>query len=219
MVNANLLYNVQEFANYDPLVPHSYFLLHGASTSVLSEYEDVFSPTITSTRVARLYGVSFILEPHGVPGPPGSVFDRRLGSEDLYRVPGAAAATLVPLTHTGAFPGKYDNGIPVTAAHPTPNEWRMVTHGPTGSVLRLRLTNVPGWRATVDGKQADMDPFAGTMLQLRVPPGRHVVELTYWPKKFSLGIVVALCAVVGLAVLLIVSRTRSRRPAHSEPAD
>ena len=178
MVNGNLLYNVQEFAVYDPLVPHSYFMLYGASTSVLSEYEDVFSPTITSTRAARLYGISFILEPRGVPGPTGSVFDRSLGGEDLYRVPGAAAATLVPLRADGSLPAMYDDGVPVTVAHPTPNGWRMVTHGDRGSVLRLRLTNVPGWRATIDGKQVDVDPFARTMLQVRVPPGRHVVELT-----------------------------------------
>ena len=97
MVNANLLYDVQEFAAYDPMTPHAYFSLYKTPTSVLAEYVDIFSPAITSTQAARLYGISYVLEPSGVPGPKGSVFDRRLGNEDLYRVPGAAAATLVAL--------------------------------------------------------------------------------------------------------------------------
>ena len=77
--------------------------------------------------------------------------------------------------------------------------WKMVTT-PDPSVLRLRLTNVPGWRATIDGKPVDIDPFARIMLQVRVPPGRHVVELQYWPKTFSVGIVLALSPAFGLAI-------------------
>ena len=211
MVNANLLYNVHEFATYDPLTPHAYFSLYNAPTSELAEYEDVFSPTITSTQAARLYGISYLLEPFGVPGPRGSVFDRRLGSEDLYRVPGAAAATLVALKENGSFPDKYTNGSPVKVTHPSPNAWRTVTHSDTESVLRLRVSNVPGWHATIDGKPVGIFPFARIMLQVRVPPGRHVVELQYWPKTFSVGIIFALCALLGLAILPILSRIRSRR--------
>ena len=104
MVNDSLLYNIQEFASYDPMTPHAYFSLYNTPTSNLSEAEDVFSPTVTSTQAARLYGISYLLEPVGVRGPGGSVFDRRLGSEDLYRIPGAAAATLVALGRMGRFP-------------------------------------------------------------------------------------------------------------------
>ena len=154
LVNDNLLYNVQEFAVYDPLTPHTYFSLHNAPTSELSEYEDVFSPTVSSTQAARLYGISYLLEPMESRVPEVSLFVRRLGNEDLYRVPGAAAATLVPLGIDGSFPDQYLNGAPVTVAHPTPNAWRMITRSNTKSVLRLRLSNVPGWYATIDGKQA-----------------------------------------------------------------
>jgi hypothetical protein len=210
MVNANLLYDVQEFATYDPLVPHAYFSLYKTQTSELSKYEDIFSPAVTSTQAARLYGISYLLEPSGVTGPKGSVFDRRLGTEDLYRVPGAAAATLVTLRQNGSSPGKYANGMAVKVAHPNPNAWRMVTHSTAQSVLRLRLSNVPGWRATIDGSPVDVRPFARTMLQVRVPPGRHVVELHYWPKTFSVGLILALCAALGLATLLILARIRSR---------
>ena len=103
-MNDNILYGVQEFANYDPMVPHSYFSLYKTQTSDLSTVEDVFSPAITSSQAARLYGISYLLEPSGVLGPKGSVFDRKLGSEDLYRVPGSGAATLVALK-----PNRFDS--------------------------------------------------------------------------------------------------------------
>jgi hypothetical protein len=216
MVNANLLYNVQEFAAYDPLTPRAYFSLYKTPISEVAEFADIFSPAITSTQAARLYGISYLLEPSGVPGPKGSLFVRSLGHEDLYRVPGAAAATLVALRPDGSLPGMYASGAPLRVAHPIPSAWRVVTNSTSQSVLRLRLTNVPGWHATIDGNAVDARPFARTMLQIRVPPGRHVVELQYWPKTFSVGIVLAVCAVLGLAVLLILARVRSRTPAGSE---
>ena len=212
MVNANLLYNVQEFTAYDPLTPRAYFSLYGTPTSVLDEFVDILSPAITSTRAARLYGISYLLEPSGVPGPDGSDFVRKVGGEDLYRVPGAAAATLVALRPDGSLPGMYTIGAPVKVTHPSPSAWTMGTRSADPSVLRLRLTNVPGWQATIDGKPVGVSSFARTMLQVRVPAGRHVVALRYWPKTFSLGIVLALCAVVALATLLVVARIRSREP-------
>ena len=216
LVNANLLYHVQEFGAYDPLVPKAYFSLYNTPISALASFGDIFSPGITSTRAARLYGISYLLEPSGTPGPKGSVFVRSLGDEGLYRVPGAAAATLVTLRPDGSLPGMYASGSPVSVAHPDPGTWKMVTSAAAQSVLRLRLTDVPGWRATIDGKPVDVSSFARVMLQVRVPPGRHVVELRYWPKTLSIGMVLALCSALGLAILLILAWIRSRRRGNSE---
>jgi len=216
MANANLLYDVQEFATYDPMTPRAYFSLNKTQGSALAEVEDIFSPAITSSQAARLYGISYLLEPSGVPGPEGSLFDRKIGNEDLYRVPGAAAATLVALRPNGSLPGKFAFGAPVRVAHPSPNTWRMVTNTTTPSVLRLRLSNVPGWHATIDGKPANLRQFARIMLQVRVPAGRHLVELQYWPNTFTVGIILALCSVFGLAVVLILARIRPRSLGGSE---
>jgi hypothetical protein len=211
MVNANLLYDIQEFGAYDPVLPHAYFALYGTPVSEYSEIGDIFNPGITSAQAARLYGVRYVLERSGVPGPKGAVFVRKLGDQDLYRIPGATAATLVGLGPKGSLPDKYASGAPVRVTHPSPSAWKMVTHSNAPSVLRLRLTNVPGWRATIDGKSVDVASFADIMLQLRVPPGRHVVELHYWPKRLSVGLVLAGCAACGLAILLAVAWIRSRR--------
>ncbi len=210
LTNANLLYNVRQFANYDPMTPHAYFSLSNVQQSELADFEDVFTPMVTSAQTARLYGISYLLEPAGVPGPEGTVFDRKLGSEDLYRVPNAAVATLVALQSNGSLPGQYALGAPVGVVHPDPSDWRMATTSNSPSALRLRLSDVPGWHATVDGKPVHLYQFAGVMLEVRVPPGRHVVELQYWPATFTLGIVLAACAALGFATVLIVARFRPR---------
>ena len=66
-------------------------------------------------------------------------------------------------------------------------------------MLRLRLTDVPGWHASIDGRPVPLQSFAGVMLQIEVPAGRHTIELYYWPATFTAGLVLAGCAVVGLA--------------------
>ena len=37
-------------------------------------------------------------------------------------------------------------------------------------LLRLRLTDVPGWHAWIDGKSLGLERFSGIMLQARIPP-------------------------------------------------
>jgi len=92
-----------------------------------------------------------------------------------------------------------------------PAKWRLVTDAVTPQVLRLRLTNVPGWKATIDGRPLALEPYSGIMLQATVPAGRHTVELTYWPTTFTLGLVLAACSAIGLIVAVIVDRNRRRR--------
>jgi uncharacterized membrane protein YfhO len=84
-------------------------------------------------------------------------------------------------------------------------------------VLRLHLSNVPGWHATIDGKPLSLEPLSGIMLQARIPPGRHVIQLHYWPTAFSVGLVVALVSAIVLAGVPLVLFLRRRR--HGTPAD
>jgi uncharacterized membrane protein YfhO len=91
----------------------------------------------------------------------------------------------------------------------------MVTRGAGRQILELHLTAVPGWHATIDGHPLALERDRGVMLQARIPPGRHVVELSYWPIAFTVGIGLAVLSASCLGVALLsgwVRRRRARAP-------
>ncbi len=182
----------------------------------------IFCPAVTSARMARRYGVGFVVEPTGFRGPSGAVFVKniKLRNVDLYRIPGAAVATLSRLGAGGSLPGPDAPGAAVAVTHPGPASWKLTTDAPGPRVLRLRLTDVPGWHASIDGRALPLRRFAGVMLQARIPPGRHRIELHYWPDMFNLGLAVAGVAVVALAVPVAFGarRRRGRSPTASRAA-
>ena len=213
--NANIGYGVHEFAVYDATVPESYFTLWsnlgGQHIPSGLHRIGVFCPQITTATQARVFGVGFVLEPRHARGPTGAVFDRMVGTEQLFRIPGAAPATLISTTGGEAL--SIDTpGTPVAVTHPEPSTWRLHVEGSGPALLRLRLTDVPGWHATIDGKPLSLEPWAqATMLEAKVPAGSHVVELHYWPDLFSVGIVIAVVVAVGLAAAGGIVAVRTRR--------
>lgn len=227
--DVNLAYGVNEFAAYDPILPRSYHVSYGEATGTSSDLIPpfgLFCPQIDSVRLAHLYGVSFVLEPPGVPGPPGTRRVAVLLGEGLYAVPGSGRATLVGLSGNGP-------SVVQPSSQPTPSTWRIDVNAPRTSLLELRITNVPGWQAQIDGRPLHLSPFEHAMLEARVPSGHHVVTLRYWPRALSIGLELAATVVLamGLALIVVVLRvrrsryrsrpgltSRSRRPAASRPS-
>ncbi len=210
--DVNIAYGVRELAAYDPATPNAYPQSWAAATGHSEAGRRLgFCPAVPTAAVARRFGVEYLLEPSRYPGPPGAVFDETIGGEDLYRVPGAAVATLTPLTSTGSLPGADARGTAVPATYPDPSTWRLVTGSKRAEVLRVRLTDVPGWHGSIDGRPLELHRFSGVMLQAVIPPGHHTVVVRYWPTAFTVGIVLAVLSAVGLACPLVVSGIRRRQ--------
>jgi Bacterial membrane protein YfhO len=205
--DVNLAYQVSEFAVYDPILPRSYYTSYGqatgASTKVLLPV-GLFCPQINSVRLARLYGISFIIEPPGVPGPKGTRLVTVLKGEGLYAVPDSGRATLVPLDASGP-------SVVQRSSQPSPTIWRIEVKATRASLLELRISNVPGWQAEINGRPLHLVPFDNSMLEAKVPSGHYIVTLNYWPKTFSIGLVLAATTIFILVGALIVSALRIRR--------
>jgi len=108
----------------------------------------------------------------------------------------------------------------VAVNRPGAATWRMVTDASGPALLRLRLTAVPGWQATLDGRPLAVGSWSrGAMVEVEVPPGRHVVDLHYWPDLFTIGIVMAGVVVVTFAAAALVVGTRRRRGAPTRASD
>jgi hypothetical protein len=195
------------------MLPGEYYSAwSGATGQTAGDPDDSgFCPAVDSVAAARRYGVSYILEPHGSVGPPGTVFVRSVGGEELYQVPSAAEATLIAAPSAGGEPSDDAPGTPVAVHHADPNQWELRFTASRPEVLRLHLTASPGWSASMDGRSLPLSSYSGIMLEARVPAGPHVVKLVYWPKRFTLGLLCALLSALGLVALLVVSARRGRR--------
>jgi hypothetical protein len=68
----------------------------------------------------------------------------------------------------------------------------------------------PGWKATVDGKDVDVQRVNYVMRGVRVGPGAHHVEFRYRPWSFTVGWIVSLVALLVLiGALVLWSRRRT----------
>ena len=140
MPDANAAFGIHELDETDPITPRDFF----AGPPVFQNASAyLFGPAISGIGQARQYGVGFVLEPAGAPGPVGSIFDKRIGDERLYRIPGSGAATLTPVLPGGPLPLAAANGTPIKVSYPNASSWRITTDSSTPQVLRLRLIDVP----------------------------------------------------------------------------
>ena len=183
--DVNVVYGVRELADWDPMTPEAIFRSLRASTGQPAGAVGaplILCPAIDNATVARRYGVGFILEHAGSPRPRGTVFVTTVRNEKLYRVPHAAAATLTPARSRRCAPpgGRARHGR-ARRATPMRRRGSSPPTRPVPSVLRLHLADVPGWHATIDGHPLALESFSGSMMQARVPAGRHTVVLRYWP--------------------------------------
>ena len=215
---ANILYGIHELDAYDPMTPTSLFdawaLVSGGTSPGTYVPPSQFCPAVTDARIARRLGVRFLLVAHGAPAPYGTVLVQKVGSEDLYRVPGAATAILV-----GRDAAKDPDAVgqPLGLHRPSPSSAVVAVDAKGPSVVRLHLQRVPGWSATIDGRPLHLRSYSVAMLQADVPAGHHVIRLRYLPSLFVTGAWVAGASVLAMVVAAIVALGHRRR-ASDPPA-
>ncbi len=78
----------------------------------------------------------------------------------------------------------------------------------------LVLTDVyfPGWQAIVDGRSTPVRRVDYLLRGVAVSPGRHTVEFRYRPTSWRVGWMLSGLTLIGLVVLLLLTRRGSRRP-------
>jgi uncharacterized membrane protein YfhO len=99
--------------------------------------------------------------------------------------------------------------VPISSTNPA--QMTLGTRSSQPGELRVRVTNVPGWRATIDGQSVPLIRSSIYGLELRVPAGTHRIELQYSPSLFTVGILIAVLTTLVLAAFLIWGWRRSRR--------
>jgi hypothetical protein len=199
--DANLGYGVAEYAGHDPLIPQAYFTSRGGMSYV--------EPDIDSAALAREYGIAWILQEPGtsLPAPPGTRYAGSFAGERLYAVPGATRFSLVAGGGSGA-------SRPVSSIeHPVTSSWTLTIDASAPSQLVMRVTDLPGWHASIDGRALTLSRYKGLMLEAAVPAGPHVIHLWYLPTRLVIGTWLALATLAALLAWAIWPLAwRRRRP-------
>jgi hypothetical protein len=81
-----------------------------------------------------------------------------------------------------------------------PGRLRVATTLPGEGVLVVFNTFEKGWRATVDGHTKSVVPADAAFQGVRLPPGKHEVELSYRPPGLATGIAAAALGLLGVGL-------------------
>jgi hypothetical protein len=89
---------------------------------------------------------------------------------------------------------------------------RVVVHAraPRRALLVLGDVHLPGWKATVDGREAPVERVDYVLRGVQLGPGAHTVEFRYEPLSWRIGWITTVVALAGLAAA-VVAGLRSRR--------
>lgn len=87
----------------------------------------------------------------------------------------------------------------------------IATSSPRRSVLVLTDVSYPGWKATVDGKDVDLERVNYLQRGVAVGPGAHTVEMRYEPASWRVGWILSLIGVLVAAGLVIAGVRRRGR--------
>ena len=209
--DANVAYRIREMAVYDPILPQAYLRpgWRRAAPPRRTRWRSWASsaPASPPLQQARLFGVQYVLEPAGRRGPLGAVFDRLIGDERLYSIPGAPTPPSCPSPPTARSRRRIAAGAPVPVTHPDPASWRR--RGPGHHVLASCAFDSPTCRA--GGPPSTAGPWrsspgrTGPCSRPVSLPAPHVVDLHYWPPLFSAGLVIAAVVVGGLVLSIAVA--------------
>jgi hypothetical protein len=77
------------------------------------------------------------------------------------------------------------------------------------TMLVLSEITFPGWRAKVDGQETELWRVNYLLRGVALTPGRHRVELVYWPRSLLVGAAVSIVTALGLLLSGLRSRRRS----------
>jgi Bacterial membrane protein YfhO len=222
--DANILFGIHQVNMNEPIMPKKYFSAWEAQNhskpgnALFSE----FCPVIASAAQARQLGVSYVLEPSGAPGPTGAKYITKLrasnpspnvlGStssyEDLYFVPSSGIVTL-SAPDGGRVAGQPAAHLGVSSS--SSGTLDVTVHQTEPGTVHFHVSDVPGWHATIDGRPLALRSSSEFDLRADVPPGKHEIELDYWPPLFSAGLILAAIAFIGIGCALSIAWLRTRR--------
>lgn len=213
----NIGYGVSELAMHDPTIPKAYFdAFPIPNNDQAGGGTNIFAPSIDSVALARLYGVKYVIIQPPLPVPAGMRMVSTIVAGGVHLkiafVPGSGRFGFVG---SSGHQTNIATDAVVQASHPSDVRYEVTVRAPIAETLAIRITDVPGWHATADGRPIGLDKGPGDLMEAVIPARTQVVELTYAPRLLEVGYGVAAATLVVLAGSVILER---RRRSHRKTA-
>ena len=90
------------------------------------------------------------------------------------------------------------------------NWLRVKANSREDGILVINDSYWPGWKATIDGKEAPIWCADSVVRAVPWPAGRHVLEMTYDPPEVRIGWLISFAGAAAFTALLVIERSRKR---------
>ena len=229
----NLGYGLTEFAMHDPVIPRAYFADYPVKNDDRNGHgTNIFAPVVNSVRLARLYGIKYVIVQPPQPIPSGMRLVRTIVTDNTH-----LEIVSVPGSHRFSFTSKIDTspvhngagkqtitttkGSPISqnigdkilrVTHPNNARYVLMVRTLQSKQLAIRITDVPGWHASADGHSLALHRAQGDLMSAIVPAGTRRIVLSYDPTLLQVGELFALVSLASMAIYAVVERyPRPRR--------
>jgi hypothetical protein len=149
---------------------------------------------VPDARLLGLLNVRYIVSAFEIPGTQLNI-RQRAGGLFLYENPEAFPRAW--MAETLADWDRPIAGREARVVSESPNRMHLTAEGP--GWLILAEVAYPAWRASVDGKRAELRVAGGWWRAVEIGPGAHEVQMNYDPELSWIGLAVTLCALMALA--------------------
>jgi hypothetical protein len=144
----------------------------------------------------KLFGVRYVISSEGSPVFP------KLKDNPHYRLLGFTPTFYKVYEYLDAqppFSWEGSAGAEVTRRTWEPENRTFQVRASVEGKLALHEQFFPGWMATIDGRSAAVEPWAGAFQAVMVPAGDHIVEFRYRSRLLGVGAGISLIALIALA--------------------
>ncbi len=143
--------------------------------------------------------------------PAGTASYRYLEAHPEFRMLGAGESYFRVFEWKKALPAlRWENQEGrIELTNWTPERREAVARSEAGGRVVLIEQYLPGWRVTVDGREAELERWGEAFQAVQAPPGEHRIQFHFRSRGLRLGAAVSLAT---LGCLCLIARRTRRRP-------
>ncbi len=89
------------------------------------------------------------------------------------------------------------------------NSVEAIVYSDTETFVNHAQLAYPGWKAYIDGEEAELYTVNQLIQGIKVPRGEHIVEFIYEPDDFKIGMIISLLGIISCCVWALQSKKRN----------